>query len=87
MIFSKTGASLQWRQLGISTALRALLHLCRPELPAQDVAAPHDSLFTKRPCPEATPKHISLHMMLQRDIRELGFVPCLALLYSICMHV
>lgn len=57
-----------WVSLGISTVLWAPLQLCCPQLPAQGMTMPQGSFFTERPCPEVTPIHISLHLMLQSTI-------------------
>lgn len=71
-----------WHRHGSAGAFASLLR----RAPCPGRGSMCDSLFTHSPCPEATPKHISCHVVLQRDVPGPGFVPCFALLSSFRMH-
>lgn len=77
-----TPTGVTWHQHGSAGAFASLLR----RAPCPGRGSMCDSLFTHSPCPEATPKHISCHVVLQRDVPGPGFVPCFALLSSSCMH-
>lgn len=77
-----TPMGVTWHQHSSAGAFASLLR----RAPCPGRGSMCDSLFTHSPCPEATPKHISCHVVLQRDVSGPGFVPCFALLSSSCMH-